>query len=63
MSFVADVFLCVVLVFTETGRSDEVFGVQDRGACRLHQRAHGQGEVHVQADVPRRGRAPVPRTD
>lgn len=56
-------FLRVVLVVTETGRSNEVLGVQDRGARRLHQRAHGQGEVHVQADVPRRGRAPVPRTD
>lgn len=40
-----------------------MLGVQDRGARGLHRRVDGAGQVHVQADLQRRGGAPVPRAD
>lgn len=40
-----------------------MFRVQDRRAHSVHRHTYGPRAVHVQADVPRRGRAAVSRAD
>lgn len=40
-----------------------MFGLQDRRAPSMYRYFDGPRAVHVQADVPGRGRAAVPRAD
>jgi hypothetical protein len=50
---------CVAAAWTKT----QVRRVPDRGALGLHFDLARPPELHVQTDVPRRGRAAVPRAD